>query len=84
MAQPRELTTEEKEVMDIEPRTPVPAPSGGLGMRDDNIPEEGSTPGSGAELTQRGLQRVKRRFISVIELQRAPRGNPRGTQPDQN
>ena len=53
--------------MGVEPRTPGPAPSGGPGVRDDDSLVESSTPGSGAELTQRDLQRVKRRFISVSE-----------------
>ena len=67
MAQPRDLPTAEEDVLDMEPRTPVAAPSVGSSGRGDNSPAEGSTPGSGAELTQRDLQRVKRRFVSVSE-----------------
>ena len=58
--------------MEVEPRTPGPTPSGGLGGRDDDSPIESSTPGSGAELTQRDLQRVNRRFVSVSEHLREP------------
>ncbi|MDA8609477.1 hypothetical protein N9L19_01020 [bacterium] len=67
MALLREQTAEEEEVMEVEPRTPNPAPSCGSGVRDDNSPIQSSTPGSGAELTQRDLQRVRRRFVSVSE-----------------
>lgn len=70
MAQPRERTTEEEEALEMEPRTPVPAPSGGAGMCDDSSPDEGSTPGSGAELTRRDLQRVKSRFVNMNEYLR--------------
>ena len=46
---------------------PLPTSDGGHRNRDDESPPESSTPGSGAELTRRDLQRVKRRFISVSE-----------------
>ena len=67
MALQREQATDEEEVMEIEPRTPGPTPSGGLGERDDESPLESSTPGSGAELTRKYLHRVKRRLVSVSE-----------------
>ena len=53
--------------VETNPRTPGPTPSGGLGGRDDESTPESSTPGSGAGLTRRDLNRVKRRFVSVSE-----------------